>query len=104
MLAQNEAFQRVLDAYGGLALWRTLKHVVVQLDSLGGPLPRLKGLRRTFLSPRLLLVDPVHRKVEFLDYPKPGERTIFAAGAVLTVDRAGAPVFERSGYRETLPA
>lgn len=101
VLADHKAFQRVLDAYGGLGLWRNLQHVIVQLDSLGGPLPLVKGLGKTFPAPRVLLVDPVRRRVEFNDYPNPGERAIFDAGTLRMIDRHGVVVFEQTRYRET---
>jgi hypothetical protein len=92
--------QRVLDAYGGLALWRKLKHVVVRLDSLGGPLPAMKGLGRSFPSPSIVDVDPVNRIAEFFDYPQPGWRGVFNAGAVQIVNGNGAAVLEHDRYRE----
>lgn len=99
-MVDGKAFQRVLDAYGGLALWRKLKHVLLHMDSLAGPLPMMKGLGRTFASPSMVLVDPARWRVEFQDYPQPGERAIFAAGTVQVMDRAGAVVFEQRRYRE----
>jgi hypothetical protein len=92
--------ERLLDAYGGLALWRNLKHVTLCQDSLGGPLPAVKGLGRTFPAPRVIRVDPVRRIAEFYDYPQPGHRAIFAAGSVQIIDANGSAVLERSRYRE----
>jgi len=92
---------RVIDAYGGLALWRKLKCVVLQIDSLGGPLPVAKGLGRTFFQPSIVTVDPSHWRVEFHDFPRTGERAIFSNGTLQFVNPAGTLTMNRSRYRET---
>jgi hypothetical protein len=44
----HPALCRVIDGYGGLSLWRKLKGIVLQIDSLGGPLLVAKRLGRNF--------------------------------------------------------
>lgn len=97
----HQPLQRVLDAYGGLALWRNLQHVVLSLDSLGGPLLTMKGLGRTFIAPNSVRVDPVRRIAEFYDYPRLGWRTIFNAGAIKMVDSTSAAALDQDRYRES---
>src|SRR5260370_37111454 len=99
-MADDQALDHIIDAYGGLALWRKLKCVILQLDSLGGPLLTVKGLRRTFAPPGIVTVDPVHRRAEFHDYPQPGVRAIFADSAVQLRDKTGLVIFEQSRHRE----
>jgi hypothetical protein len=98
---KTEAIHRVLAAYGGLALWRNLRHVMVQVDSLGGLLPVMKGLGHTFAQPGIVVIQPFEWRAEFYDYPNLGEHAIFASGAVQLRDRAGILTFEHRRYRET---
>ena len=96
----DRPLERVLNAYGGLALWRNLKHVVLRMDSLSGPLPLGKGLGRTFPAAGVIRVDSVRRIAEFLDYPQPGCRTVFAGGSLQVIDGNGCTVLDRSRYRD----
>jgi hypothetical protein len=100
-MISNPALDRVIEAYGGLALWRKLRSVVLQMDSLGGLLPAAKGRRRTFAQPTLVTVDPPNWRAEFHDFPEPGMRVIFARGAIQVIDRSGAVRLDRPKYRET---
>src|SRR5690348_9568749 len=100
-MVDHSALDRLIAAYGGLALWRRLKGIVLQVDSLGGPLPLLKGLGRTFSHPGMVTVDPLHWRVEFHDYPQAGERAIFSSGTVQLINRSGDLVLDRPHYRET---
>jgi hypothetical protein len=100
-VVNHPALCRVSDAYGGLSLWRKLKGVVLQIDSLGGPLLVAKGLGRTFLPPTIVTVDPLHWRVEFHDFPHAGEKAIFSRGRVQFLNRAGAFALDRPRYRES---
>lgn len=100
-MVDNPALCSLIDAYGGLALWRKLKCVVLQIDSLGGPLPIAKGLGQTFIQPSIVTVDPLHWRAEFHDFPKPSESTIFSSGTIQLINRAGTLTLDRSTYRET---
>ncbi len=99
-MSRYPELDRIIDVYGGLALWRQLKHVRVRMDALGGPLPVLKGLRRTFAMPGMVTIFPHEWRVEFHDYPRAGERAIFEAGTVELSDAAGAVSFRQAGYRD----
>jgi hypothetical protein len=100
-MANGHTIDDLIAANGGLALWQNLRHIVLQVDSLGGPLPVLKGLGRTFTQPGVVLVNPSQWSAEFHDYPQSGERAIFAAGGVQFHNRAGAVTFDQRRYRET---
>jgi hypothetical protein len=100
MLEDDKAFQRVLEAYGGLALWRRLQHVVLQVET-SGPLPQMKGLGKTFPQFGIVSVDAVRRRAEFRDYPRAGETTIFNAGTIEVLGGDRAVVLEKAVYRET---
>jgi hypothetical protein len=97
----QETIAGLIAAHGGLELWQALKHVVIQVDSLGGMLPVMKGLGRTFAPPGVVLIEPSLWRAEFQDYPQPGEHAIFSAGAVQLRNRAGAITFDHRRYRET---
>lgn len=96
----SEAIDRVIAAYGGVALWRSLQEVVLEIDFLGGPLPLIKGLGRTFARPSIVAIRPFEWRAEFRDFPGPGESAVFAAGTVQLHDRTGALTFEDRRYRE----
>lgn len=49
---------------------------------LGGPLPRLEGLGRSFPVPGTLRVLPHAQRTEFLDYPAAGQLSVFERGRV----------------------
>src|SRR5258708_30731524 len=103
-MANRETIADLIAAHGGPELWQSLKHAVVQVDTLGGPLPIMKGLGRTFVHPGTVLIEPSQWRAEFQDYPQAGERAIFSAGAVQLRNRAGAVVVAHGPYRETFRA
>lgn len=100
-LADHPKLARAIEAYGGISLWRRLKHVVLRVESLGGILPVIKGLGNTFARPELVTVSPADRRVEFHDYPRPGARAQFDNGSVSVYDAEGAEVFREGAYRQT---
>lgn len=61
----------------------------------------MKGLGWTFPPPKSVRIEPVSRIAEFYDYPQPGWRTVFNAGAVQIADSSSAAVFEPEPYRES---
>src|SRR5258708_13249705 len=100
-MTNRETIAGLVVADGGSELWEWSKHVVVQVESVGGSLPIMKGLGRTFAHPGTVLIEPSQWRAEFQDYPQAGERAIFSSGAVQLRDRTGAIVFEHGRYRET---
>src|SRR5260221_14438754 len=91
----------ILEAYGGLGLWRDLEHITLRLDELSGPLLLLKGLARTFVRPTTVTVMPSQWRVEFHDFPAGGECAVFHAGRIQLRDGAGVTVLDRDRYRES---
>jgi hypothetical protein len=80
--------ERACHAYGGEERWRQLR-LRLELRSLRGLVPALKGLRRTFPFPARALVEPARAAATFEDYPVPGARIHFEAGAVRLVGHDG---------------
>src|SRR3954465_13709769 len=63
--------ERACDAYGGEARWRQLR-LSLELRSLSGLLPSVKGLGKTFPRPSRMLIEPARAAATFEDYPAPG--------------------------------
>lgn len=78
----EKALQRLIDAYGGHALWRRLKSVQLRVPSLGGALVRMKGKGVTFPPFDRLTIEPHHERVTFHDYPSTGIDSVFQRGRV----------------------
>jgi hypothetical protein len=87
-IRQPMKLDETIEAHGGLALWRRLRHLTVRIDELGGPLPIAKGRGRTFAAPSIVTVFPSAWRVEF------DELGTYAGGAV-----EGGRVLPR--YRQT---
>jgi hypothetical protein len=83
---------RAVGRHGGWAAWNALRSLTLTMRQLSGLLPSLKGLRRTFPQPGRADVFPHQSRAVFHDYPTPGQRGIFDAGAVQIVDGDGAIV------------
>ncbi|WP_163994872.1 hypothetical protein [Pyxidicoccus caerfyrddinensis] len=56
---------KAIARYGGDSLWRRLDCVTLRMLALGGPLPAMKGLGRTFPTPGLVRVYPKQFRAEF---------------------------------------
>jgi len=91
---------RACERHGGVEAWNAVDRLSLRLDDLGGALPWLKGLGRTFPPPSWVDMWPHQRRAVFRDYPLPGEHGIFDAGRVLiSVDPAARP--EGVSHRRT---
>jgi hypothetical protein len=99
----QDLLQLAIERHGGSALWRRLRSVVIEVHDLGGPLPVAKGLGRTFPQPRTVEIFAPTRRVEFKDYPVPGNTGAYDRGAVGIVDGASARDAAQlhQGYRST---
>ncbi|TGM01114.1 hypothetical protein EHQ76_10775 [Leptospira barantonii] len=94
--------EKSIHRYGGWDLWNRLDSVEFLFEFLGGPLPILKGLHKTFPMPGNVRVFPKKLIAEFLDYPIPGKKITFNNGKVGIFDMNGtADVFDIPNYRET---
>jgi hypothetical protein len=59
--------RRAIDRHGGWSLWSRLRGITIQLDSLRGFLPWLKGYGRTFQLARSLTTFPKEGRTEWRD-------------------------------------
>jgi hypothetical protein len=83
---------RAAEAHGGWARWAALSSVTLGLDELGGLLPRMKGLGRTFTMPRRMTVWPHDARVRFDEWD--AGTGLFDRGDV-RVERDGAAAESR---------
>lgn len=91
--------ERAIRRHGGWSAWRSLGGIALRLSQLGGFLPAIKGLGRTFPSPGRMELWPREAVAVFLDYPAAGEQGVFSAGKVRLLDRHGAVVAEDADPR-----
>jgi hypothetical protein len=87
--------ERAIARHGGWGAWQALQSVTLELRTLSGLVPALKGAHRTFPRPSRAEIFPHEYRVVFHDYPERGQRGLFTAGAVQRVD-AGGTVIESS--------
>lgn len=78
-------------SHGGKTNWADLDHLLIEMKSLTGLLPTLKGVGKTFPAFKKAKIYPKRFRLEFLDYPNPGETTVFDNGRVKTFN-AGEPL------------
>jgi hypothetical protein len=93
----DKRLQMAIDRHGGQARWERLDSVSIDLVRVGGPLPFLKGLGRTFAKPGRQLVFPHEQRAEFLGFPTAGKKGVYHRG------RAGIFGAQESQYEFTLP-
>jgi len=84
--------ERAVARHGGWTAWQALRCLSLAPRRLHGLVPSLKGLGRTFWLPPRADVFPHEQRAVFHDYPTPGRRGTFTAGAVELVDESGAVV------------
>jgi hypothetical protein len=93
--------ERACRAFGGEQRWRDAPGFRLEDASLGGALPRLKGLARTFWFPPRILTWPSRGVATFEDYPGPRETGTFENGAVSLFDAAGRRYAHSERHRAT---
>src|SRR4051812_3610565 len=76
----REVLERSIERHGGWSTWQRLRSVTLGAQLLRGLLPTLKGNGRTFPLPPRFVVRPREVEAEFVDYPAPGSRGLFARG------------------------
>jgi hypothetical protein len=81
--------ERAIERHGGWAAWEALTAVTFAPRTMGGMVPSLKGLGRTFHFPPRIDVYPREVRAVFHDYPAAGQRGVFTAGAVQLLDAGG---------------
>jgi hypothetical protein len=65
--SQSE-LQRAIDRFGGAGLWHRLDSVLLEIESIGGPLPTMKGIGRTFPHFGRVQVFPRQSRAVFFDH------------------------------------
>jgi hypothetical protein len=96
--------ERAVARHGGWTRWRTIEEIGGRVAKLGGAIPAVKGLGRSFPPPGIAVVRPHAWTTRFVDYPEPGVDGIFAGGDVRLVSSgagAGAILAESRRHRAT---
>lgn len=78
--------QRAIERHGGLARWRALAAVDLQVASLSGPLLFMKGQGRTFTPPGRATIEPHRARSVWHDWPERGQRGVYQQGLVTIAD------------------
>jgi hypothetical protein len=78
--------ERAVERHGGWAAWRRASGLALELKTLSGLVPRLKGLGRTFFAMTRADIWPRRGVTIFHDYPTAGRRAVFSAGQVQVLD------------------
>jgi hypothetical protein len=80
--ATQALLDRAAARHGGWDRWRRLESISLRVESLGGAIPRLKGLHRSFSPPSLVTVEPLRRRLVLHGYPTPDRELVFDRGRV----------------------
>jgi hypothetical protein len=73
---------RAAARHGGWDRWRRLASITLRVESIGGAIPRLKGLRRSFSPPSRITVEPRLRRLVLHEFPTLGRELVFDRGRV----------------------
>jgi len=92
---------RAVARHGGPAAWEAVRCVTLAPRKLNGMLPSLKGVGRTFSLPDRIDVFPHEYRAVFHDYPAPGQRGVFTAGAVQVLDADGGELLADANRRDS---
>lgn len=91
------------ESHGGMSQWLSTETICGSFTSLGGSIPRLKGLGFSFTAPGAFSVHPHKQRVVFGDYPTVGDRVAFqgaAGGASMTLTPATGEQTSYPKYRQ----
>lgn len=92
-----DVLDRAIRRHGGRPAYDSVECVNFDLTALSGIVPSLKGLGRTFHSPRRISVEPHAKRTTFHDYPESGRDIVFDRGTMV-VDGDRTPQY-RSTFR-----
>ena len=81
--------EKACSRHGGWGRYECLNEVSAELIGLGGPLPLMKGLGRTFVAPAAVIVNPREQRTVFVDWPAKGDEGSFTRGDVRTTRQSG---------------
>jgi hypothetical protein len=96
-----DRLEKAIGRHGGQQLWKELQSIEIQVHSLGGPLPRMKGIGRSFPTPHRVKVFPKLRRVRFENYDVSGRTGVFDRGAIGIVDENSGNENLIRNYRTT---
>lgn len=88
--------------HGGWDRYDCLNEVSAELIALGGPLPAMKGLGRTFVPPAVVLVKPHEQRTVFVDWPAKGDEGSFDRGDVRITRQSGESTIS-DAHRARMP-
>jgi hypothetical protein len=80
--ALRSLLERAAARHGGWERWRSLGAITLQIDDLGGAIPRIKGHGRGLPSLSRVTIEPRSRRLVAHDYPAPGRELVFDRGRV----------------------
>ncbi len=95
---------RAIERHGGQELWQRVRGIDFVVRSLGGPLPRAKGLHRILELPQRVRVEPQSGRVIWPEWPRSGLRGVYQGGRVAIVSQstlAGSEPFPAESHRLT---
>jgi hypothetical protein len=93
--------RRAIDRHGGWSLWQRLEAVTVNLASMGGFLPWLKGSGRTFRLCRSLTTFPKTVRTEWSEEAGRPRAVVFDRGDMRLLDPGGAIRRESLDHRRS---
>ncbi|MEM7152498.1 MAG: hypothetical protein AAF799_06615 [Myxococcota bacterium] len=81
--AVREVIDRAAARHGGWERWQNLESITLDVESLGGMVPWVKGLGRTFPQMGRCTVDPRRRVLTAHDFPSAGQSVVFERGRIV---------------------
>lgn len=97
--ALRALLDRTAARHGGWARWHRLDTMTLSIRALGGLVPRIKGLGRTYPMMGRCTVEPRARRLVAHDYPEPGQIVVFDRGRVTQLAAGTEPHFDHDDYR-----
>src|SRR5437773_6543689 len=83
--AAIQVVERACERHGGWGRFERVSEISARVLELGGPLPSLQGIGRSFPAPRAARVDPHAQRTTFLEWPTPGSEGRYSGGTVRIV-------------------
>jgi hypothetical protein len=79
----NSSLQMAIERHGGMSAYSQVESIMVEVVRLGGVIPTLKGIGRTFKHPRVVTVYPQCRTATFHQLGPEGEDITYSAGSII---------------------
>jgi hypothetical protein len=73
-----------------------VREIRLDVEALGGPLPWMKGLGRSYRAPARVRVTPHAQRTEFFEWPEPRSLGLFDRGSVRVAGGAGPLLYDPS--------